>query len=263
MDTITTRTDAALESDLLDIIRKKRFCIVGCGAVGVAFAEMLVRTGAKKIGLIDGDKVEITNLNRVIGFLNGDIGQEKVTVLASHLKKINPCIEEPTAIACNFKEIFPGDNTAKEARDLVANSDIILIAMDNNDSRISCEKICRDFNKDYLSIGVRVDKGKKLAYYECTWKPETPIEKKEAEGYGPENGSFASIVLEAVAVGFNLMLHHLQNPGSAEYRRYEKEYLNFKPIDEKAPRELGFELFGIRFRWFRKKSPRAIYFATM
>ena len=78
-----------------------------------------------------------------------------------------------------------------------------------------------------------MDKEKRLAYYECTWKPKTPVEKKEAEGYGPENGSFASIVLEATAVGFHLMLHHLKNSGKTKYSHYEKKYLNFEPKNEK------------------------------
>ena len=136
-DTIMTSTEAALKSDLLDAIREKRFCIVGCGAVGAAFAEILVRTGAKNISLIDGDKVERKNLNRVLSFLNDDVGKEKVTVLANHLKKINPDIPKPITKAYHLKERFPGDTkTPNDVRDLVANSDIVVIAMDNNKSRI-------------------------------------------------------------------------------------------------------------------------------
>ena len=229
METINTSTEAALESELCDTIKTKCFCIVGCGAVGAAFAEILVRTGAEKIGLIDGDEVELKNLNRVLGFLDEDIGKKKVNVLANHLKKINPKIETPTAIACHFKDIYPGDKEIKQVRDLVVNSDMIIISMDSNESRILCENLCKEYRKDYLSIGVGVDKKKRLAYYECTWKPETPTEKKEESGYGPENGSFASIILEATAVGFHLMLHHLQNHGNREYTRYEKKYVNFMP----------------------------------
>ena len=229
METINTSTEAALESELCDTIKTKCFCIVGCGAVGAAFAEILVRTGAEKIGLIDGDEVELKNLNRVLGFLDEDIGKNKVDVLANHLKKINPKIETPTAIAYHFKEKFPGDEKIPQVRDLVVHSDMIIMAMDCNKSRISCEKLCADFNKNYLSIGVGVDKEKRLAYYECTWKPETPTDKREESGYGPENGSFASIILEATAVGFHLMLHHIQNPKSGKYKYYGKKYVDFAP----------------------------------
>ena len=229
METINTSTEAALESDLCDTIKTRCFCIVGCGAVGAAFAEILVRTGAEKIGLIDGDEVELKNLNRVLGFLDEDIGKKKVDVLANHLQKINPKIETPNAIACHFKEIYPGDKEIQQVRDLVVNSDMIIISMDSNEARILCENLCKEYRKDYLSIGVGVDKEKRLAYYECTWKPETPTDKREESGYGPENGSFASIILEATAVGFHLMLHHMQNPKSGKYTCYEKEYVNFMP----------------------------------
>lgn len=230
MYTITTSTEAALDSKLLTAIKEKKFCIVGCGAVGAAFAEMLVRTGATKIALIDGDKVEIKNLNRVIAFVNDDVGKKKVDVLAERLIQINPDIESPQTIGCMFKEHYPDDVNGQKARDLVVDSATILISTDTNQSRISCEKLCKEHGKEYLSIGVGVDQEKNLAFYECTWKPETPESKKGDEGYGPKNGSFASIVLEAAAVGFNLMLHHLQNPDNPEYNARHKKYLDFAPI---------------------------------
>lgn len=229
-----TRTEQALEDELLQLIKKKSFCIVGCGAVGATFAEILVRTGATRIRLIDGEEVDITNLNRMKGFVNDDVDKKKVEVLANYLKEINPAISKPKVVAYHFKNRYPSNENKKEvrcARDLIANSDVIIIAIDKNRYRILCEKYCREHSKDYLSVGIGVDKKKRLAYYECNWKPQTPDDKKDAEGYGPGNGSFASIVLEATAVGFHLMLHCLQNPENSEYTRYEKQYINFYPCE--------------------------------
>ncbi len=129
---------------------------------------------------------------------------------------------------------------------MVVNSDIIFIAMDNNKSRIECEKLCAEFQKDYLSAGVGIDKGKGIAFYECTWKPETPREVEDDEGYGPENGSFSSIVLEATAVCFNLMLHHMQNNGERDHKHCEKEYLNFRPKLKTSLKELICNLLTMR-----------------
>ncbi len=234
MNTITASTEAALECDLLKAIREKCFCIVGCGAVGSVFSEMLVRTGSTKIKLIDGDKIERKNLNRGVGFLDDDVGKYKVCVQAKYLERINPRIEKPVVVMHHFGKRYPGDEDTQvqKARDLIVDSDVVVIAMDNNDSRILCEQLCREFNKDYLSIGIIVDKKEKLAFYECTWKPKTPEEKRDDQDYGPGNGSFASIVLEATAVGFNLMLHHLQSSNNTEYKGYEKKYLNFRPGKE-------------------------------
>ena len=51
---------------------------------------MLVRSGALNIGLIDGEKIEITNLNRVFCFYENDIEKYKVCVLKNKLQAINP-----------------------------------------------------------------------------------------------------------------------------------------------------------------------------
>lgn len=74
-------------------------CIVGIGGVGTWAAEALARSGIGKITLIDMDDVCITNVNRQIHALDGNIGQAKVDVMAERIKLINPdcqvdCIED-------------------------------------------------------------------------------------------------------------------------------------------------------------------------
>ena len=223
-------TTVGLGNDLVETLQQKQFCVVGCGAVGVAFAEMLVRSGATKLYLIDGDEVERKNLNRLTGFVEGDVGKKKVEVLKKYLENISPNISVQTE-AYHLKKIYPGDERAKSARNLVAKSDIVVIAMDSNIARIECENLCKNATQtQYLSVGVEVDKSQELLFFECVWKPKTPEEVKDREGYGPENGSFQSIVLEATAVGFNMMLHHLQNPNSRQFTYYAKEYIHLEPI---------------------------------
>ena len=70
-------TTVGLGKDLVEVLQQKQFCVVGCGAVGVAFAEMLMRSGATKLYLIDGDEVERKNLNRLTGFVESDVGKKK------------------------------------------------------------------------------------------------------------------------------------------------------------------------------------------
>ena len=223
-------TTVGLGKDLVKTLQQKQFCVVGCGAVGVAFAEMLVRSGATKLSLIDGDEIEHKNLNRLTGFVESDVGKKKVEVLKTYLEKINPNVSVQTE-AYHLKKIYPGDDRAKIARNLIAKSDIIIIAMDSNIARIECENLCKNSPQtECLSVGVEVDKVQELLFFECTWKPKTPEEVKDREGYGPENGSFQSIVLEATAIGFNMMLHHLQDPNSRQFKYCAKEYKNLKPI---------------------------------
>ena len=242
---ITTSTRDAIGCELMNTIRETSFCIVGCGAVGATFAEMLVRTGATNIALIDGDRVKIKNLNRVFGFMGSDDGQCKVDVIAERLQSINGRIEKPRVVKFHLKpERKHESSKSREARALVLRSNVIIIAMDDNESRKICEEFCRNDEKDYLSVGIRFDicrapelcryrfdKKRKSAQYECSWRSQSPDKIPNANrGYGPDNGSYASVVLEATSVAFNLMLYHLENPNSSSYRYYYKRYRNFRPV---------------------------------
>ena len=190
------------------------------------FAEMLVRTGAQKITLIDGDKVDESNLNRVISFVYEDVGKSKVDVLKSRLESINSNTTVK-AVSCHFREYDPNDSNGQEARDEICNSDVVVIAVDKNKDRMMCEKLCyEDVHKKVIGIGVYVNEGG-FAGYECSWSPRTPDSKKEEEGYGI--GSYASIVIEATAVAFSMLLHNLKNPVSSNLKYFFKSYKNFVP----------------------------------
>lgn len=74
-------------------------CIVGIGGVGTWAAEALARSGLGKITLIDLDDVCITNTNRQVHALDGQIGKMKVAAMAERIRLINPdcqvhCIED-------------------------------------------------------------------------------------------------------------------------------------------------------------------------
>jgi len=70
-------------------IIKTKILIIGCGGLGSNIANILIRTGYKKIILVDYDKVEFRNLNRQ-QYTFSDIGKEKVYILKENLLKINP-----------------------------------------------------------------------------------------------------------------------------------------------------------------------------
>ena len=57
-----------------------RICIVGVGGIGCPLSQYLVNSGIKDLILVDGDIVEITNLNRQILFCINDVGEKKVNV---------------------------------------------------------------------------------------------------------------------------------------------------------------------------------------
>ncbi len=70
-----------------------RVLVVGCGGVGSFAAEALARSGVGTIELIDFDKVCITNSNRQLHAMKGNIGKLKVEVMAERLRKVHPTAE--------------------------------------------------------------------------------------------------------------------------------------------------------------------------
>jgi tRNA A37 threonylcarbamoyladenosine dehydratase len=63
--------------------------VVGLGGVGSFAAEFLARAGVGTMTIVDGDVVDITNINRQLPALHST-GQPKITVVGDRLMDINP-----------------------------------------------------------------------------------------------------------------------------------------------------------------------------
>lgn len=84
------RTEMLIGKEGLDTLSKKRVAIFGIGGVGGYVCEALVRTGVGMFDLIDGDKVEPSNLNRQLIALNSTLYRYKVDVMKERMLDINP-----------------------------------------------------------------------------------------------------------------------------------------------------------------------------
>ena len=76
-----------------EILQNKTIIIIGLGGVGGYTVESLARLGIKKLILVDGDVVDITNINRQIIALHSTIGRLKTDVFKERIKDINPNCE--------------------------------------------------------------------------------------------------------------------------------------------------------------------------
>lgn len=85
-----TRSLPLIGEDGLARLAACRVTVVGLGGVGGYAVEVLARSGVGALTLIDGDKVEESNLNRQIAALSKDIGRYKAEVLAERVEEINP-----------------------------------------------------------------------------------------------------------------------------------------------------------------------------
>ena len=74
----------------LQVFVDAHVCVVGIGGVGSWAAEALARTGIGAITLIDMDDVCVTNTNRQIHALGGNVGLAKAEVMAERIRQINP-----------------------------------------------------------------------------------------------------------------------------------------------------------------------------
>ncbi|MFA6961019.1 MAG: tRNA threonylcarbamoyladenosine dehydratase [Opitutaceae bacterium] len=74
----------------LERLQAAHVCVIGVGGVGSWTVEGLARSGVGALTLIDLDDVCVTNVNRQLPALDGQIGRPKVAVLADRVKLINP-----------------------------------------------------------------------------------------------------------------------------------------------------------------------------
>ena len=77
-------------TEALARLRQAHICVIGIGGVGSWAVEALARSGVGKITIIDMDDICVTNINRQIHALTGNIGQLKTEVMQQRVKLINP-----------------------------------------------------------------------------------------------------------------------------------------------------------------------------
>jgi len=80
-------------TDVLEKLKQTNVIIFGAGGVGSWCAEALVRSGVGKIGIVDYDTVNASNVNRQVQATSLTIGLSKVEVLKQRLLEINPDCE--------------------------------------------------------------------------------------------------------------------------------------------------------------------------
>src|SRR5215470_2545883 len=71
-------------------LRRAHVCVVGLGGVGSWAVEALARSGVGELSLIDLDDICVSNVNRQLHALDGELGKPKVEVMAQRVRAINP-----------------------------------------------------------------------------------------------------------------------------------------------------------------------------
>ena len=87
------RTSLLYGEEKISRLAEAHVLVVGLGGVGAYAAEMLCRAGVGKLTLVDNDTIQPSNINRQLPALHSTIGKDKVQLMATRLRDINPDIE--------------------------------------------------------------------------------------------------------------------------------------------------------------------------
>lgn len=107
--------------------------IVGCGGVGGPAALYLAAAGVGRIGLVDPDRVALSNLHRQVQFVTDDLGRSKTRAAAEGLARLNPHV---------VVETFDEAVTDANARDLIRRFDLVLDGTDDFPTRLAVNAAC-------------------------------------------------------------------------------------------------------------------------
>ena len=155
---IFRRSELLLGDEAMSRIGEKRVIIFGVGGVGSWCAESLIRSGIRKLTIVDSDRVCITNINRQLMATTKTVGQVKVEALKERLLTINPSAEI-TAL----QQIF----TAETAESFQLDSyDYIIDAIDSlKDKALLILMACQTKAKLFSSMGaaLKLDKSRWLS----------------------------------------------------------------------------------------------------
>lgn len=130
-------------------IRRTHVLVVGAGGLGAPVSIYLASAGVGTITLCDGDKVDLTNLQRQIIFRSGDVGRPKVEAAADAIAALNPEVR-----VVRIPERIGGDRLDH----LVGDAEIVVDCSDNFPTRHALNRACVKHRKPLVSgAGVRFD----------------------------------------------------------------------------------------------------------
>ena len=122
-------------------LHNAKVLVIGAGGLGCAILPYLAASGIGTIGIIDGDSIEKSNLQRQVMFSEDSIGQLKVDITASKLKSIN----SDTHI-----KIYPEFLNSENAISMIQNYDIVVDATDTVSIRYLINDACIVAKKPFV-----------------------------------------------------------------------------------------------------------------
>ena len=163
-------------------ILNAKVLIIGIGGLGCPLLTYLAASGVGTIGIVDPDKVEISNLNRQTLFTTSDVGKYKVDQAKYNIKRINNKIKI---------RIFKKTINSKNIKSIIKDFDIICDGTDNFETRYLVNDECKKMKKILISAAISKFEGhlykfnfkRKASCYRC-FMPDKPILDRNCESEG-------------------------------------------------------------------------------
>ncbi len=152
-------------------ILDSKVLVIGTGGLGSPAALYLAAAGVGTLGLIDGDVVDLSNLQRQVIHFTPDINRPKVESAKEKVQQINPDIRVKT-----YQELF----TASNAFDILKEYDFIIDGTDNFAAKFLINDACVMAEKPFSHGGILRFDGQTMTYvpgsasYRCIFKKAPP-----------------------------------------------------------------------------------------
>ena len=126
-------------------LRQSRVLVIGCGGLGSPVLMYLAAAGVGRLTLVDGDKVELTNLQRQVLFSEQDLGCSKAVIAQRQLRRLNSDITI---------EAIDQPFTPETGEALVKDHDLIIDCTDNFATRYLINDLCVQWAKPWIFASV-------------------------------------------------------------------------------------------------------------
>ena len=186
--------------DALDRLAQAQITICGAGALGSHLIDTLARQGARRLKVIDQDRVEEHNIGTQI-YDEGDIGAFKAEVMQARCFRATGI--ELEAVAKQLTD----RNVAK----LLRGANLVIDSFDNSASRRLVTDHCRTAGLACLHLGMNAD------YGEVKWNEHYRVPGDVVEGNACEYPLARNLILIVVALGSEAALRFLLDGHKESY----------------------------------------------
>lgn len=138
-----TRTELALGKEGLEKIKNSKIVLFGLGGVGSYIAEALARIGVQNLIIVDGDVVDITNINRQLIANMETIGRNKAELVKERINLINPL--------ANVVSISKFVKSESDIDFVDGTVDYVIDAIDDFDAKIMIIKKSKELGLNLIS----------------------------------------------------------------------------------------------------------------